>query len=961
MNKANSIAFAYVLISLGTAYAQNAALPLHPSWSELNPVTHFTPQTFEYPQMNDRVWVRMNTPETLSSEELQAEIADMKARGIGGVEVGQGTFPATPQLVAILKAANQQGLKVSLSHGTTVAPKGYSFDEDNARKTLLFTSFRVGAGQTGDLKLVAPLPPKVRGFGPESQATPAPRRSSLLEVLAYKCAESSCEHETPVVLDSSSVRNLTAQLTEAVGGGVMGTPTAARLRWTAPDAGEWLVIAFWSQAAYAQPDLFSIEGTDELIHGMEADWTPEVKALLKQNGGCLFYDSHSSDRGSPTELWTNNMEAEFRARRGYSLLANAAALFPEDFTFSDGTAPRVRNDLNAVRSDLWVEKHLMPLKTWAHSYNLRLRLQPYGEVVAATPDEIQAASVLDRPETESLYFGDEIDSYLPIASANHMTGNTWFSTECCAVLGKAYAETFQDAVIRMNREYAAGVTRLVYHVYPYRDAPNSKWPGYHSFGSAGFSNAWGPRNPFWIDAKVYNDYFARTQQVLMQGVAKVDVAIYMLSYTYPQPMQVKGGFHIWSDTSLQEAGYTRDYLDPTLLNLPEAKVDQGRLAMDRAAYKVLILDREQQPSTNPERDAIPLETAQRVLVFGKAGLPIVLVGSAPDRVPGRELQNDGRVRELMAELLLLPNVHQVRHESDVAALLRSLKIYPSMEPENPSPLISLHRVDDARGLDIYFLYNQTSITPAGEPANLFEPEGTKSFDGTITLQGQGSPYLLDAWSGAISPIRDFARVQGGIKLRLHLAADDAAIVALSRTSIANSAVSTQSLTPIPSNSKVIDLTMRKWNLSVQEWSPEAPYGTTGVDATKTAIKTSHFELNELKPWLGIPGLQDASGIGVYTTTVDLPNDPELLHNVILQLGEVMDSFQLSINDRLVPINQISATARVGRYLKPGKNTIQVRVATTLNNRLAAIDSGVRKRNYTQSYGLIGPVLLDMPR
>ena len=175
---------------------------------------------------------------------------------------------------------------------------------------------------------------------------------------------------------------------------------------------------------------------------MEADWTPEVKALLKQNGGDIFYDSHSPDRGSPTELWTNHMEAEFKARRGSSLIQNAPVLFEKNFSFSDGSAPRVRNDLNAVRGDLWVEKHLRPMVAWAHTFNYRVRLQPYGEILAATPDEIQAASVVDRPETESLFFGDEVDSYLPIASANHVTGNTWFSTECCAALNKAYAQTF---------------------------------------------------------------------------------------------------------------------------------------------------------------------------------------------------------------------------------------------------------------------------------------------------------------------------------------------------------------------------------------------------------------------------------------------------------------------------------------------------------------------------------------
>ena len=108
------------------------------------------------------------------------------------------------------------------------------------------------------------------------------------------------------------------------------------------------------------------------------------------------------------------MEAEFKARLGYSLIQSAPALFEKNFTFSDGSAPRVRNDLNAVRGELWIEHHIKPMEAWAHSFNYRIRLQPYGEPVTTTPDEIEAASLLDRPETESLFFGDEVDSYLPL-------------------------------------------------------------------------------------------------------------------------------------------------------------------------------------------------------------------------------------------------------------------------------------------------------------------------------------------------------------------------------------------------------------------------------------------------------------------------------------------------------------------------------------------------------------------
>ena len=76
--------YAALSVSLAMAFAQ-AKLPTTagPAWSDLNPVTHLTAETFAHPPATDRPWVRMNTPADLSSE-----------------------------------------LKVSLSHGSTTSPAG---------------------------------------------------------------------------------------------------------------------------------------------------------------------------------------------------------------------------------------------------------------------------------------------------------------------------------------------------------------------------------------------------------------------------------------------------------------------------------------------------------------------------------------------------------------------------------------------------------------------------------------------------------------------------------------------------------------------------------------------------------------------------------------------------------------------------------------------------------------------
>jgi len=93
--------------------------------------------------------------------------------------------------------------------------------------------------------------------------------------------------------------------------------------------------------------------------------------------------------------------------------------------------------------------------------------------------------------------------------------------------------------------------------------------------------------------------------------------------------------------------------------------------------------------------------------------------------------------------------------------------------------------------------------------------------------------------------------------------------------------------------------------------------------------------------------------------LELPNDwNSAKQGARLALGQVVDTFTLKVNGTAVAIDQISAQADLGNSLKPGKNTIEVRVATTLNNRLVALNKAAADRGIIQEYGLVGPVILQ---
>jgi hypothetical protein len=195
---------------------------------------------------------------------------------------------------------------------------------------------------------------------------------------------------------------------------------------------------------------------------------------------------------------------------------------------------------------------------------------------------------------------------------------------------------------------------------------------------------------------------------------------------------------------------------------------------------------------------------------------------------------------------------------------------------------------------------------------------------------------------------DALLVRGGIAIRASKAGNYA-------TTLSNGQTVRPEIASVPG---AIDLARAKWHLSVEGWQPANPCATTtGPAAAETRKSMIELDLDGLKAWPEIPSLKNVSGLGMYTATVDLPASWSASNGAILTLGEVFDSFTLTGNGQAVAIDQLAAAADLGPYLKAGRNSIAVRVATTLNNRLASLDEAVAARGLVQPYGLSGPVEL----
>jgi hypothetical protein len=174
------------------------------------------------------------------------------------------------------------------------------------------------------------------------------------------------------------------------------------------------------------------------------------------------------------------------------------------------------------------------------------------------------------------------------------------------------------------------------------------------------------------------------------------------------------------------------------------------------------------------------------------------------------------------------------------------------------------------------------------------------------------------------------------------------------------AASAQSLTLSNGTSREVDprarpqpLAPTRWHLHVEELLPDG-------------ARTHELDLSELMDWCQIPALKEAVGSALYSAELSLP--PEWFgpdRGILLSVGDVQGAMQLMVNDHLVT-EQTTGHGQwlVGAWLKPGVNSVKVRLDTTLLNRMVALRASGDGRYQTgptalasAPSGLIGPVIL----
>src|SRR3954451_9066882 len=877
---------------------------------------------FGNPARSERPLFRFwNGGGSLDEPTFNRELDEIAANGAAGIEAStfstQGTgdldYPTTEsfgkprwtqQMTALIKAGTSRGLRVDEIYSprwsgsiNTITPDG-----PGSAKELDFGRAWVNTGAT------------FNGAVPTAALPTGATKRTLQAALAYRCV-STCGGNDLATLDQNSVIDLTSQV--ALDGTVSFTAPAG------PAGTQWVLIGAW-MVGTGQTVPAGLPTTSYLLDHYSSDgwnalkdyWetkvlTPDMKSAWAANGGSLFFDSLELDpNGVQLRSWTPNFLAEFQARRGYSLVPYlAAAAITEDpsvsavpnpgFNFTGGLGDRIREDYDQTLSDLFRDNHLLPAQNWAHSLGLTLRGQVYSSFGPSPADVMELYGIQDIAEGEDRSFESAItgafiqtrgtDAWRAMSSAVEMAGKTKVSTECCAQgsqFGSPMALRYprQQLLSHMNHQFAAGVNQIVYHGWSHK-APKLAvtWPGWGGF-NYGVADDYGPHNPTWGsgDDHRINDYVGRVQTVMRTGRERNDLAIYHQAIGHS--LAGLTADHYFTDSRLAAAGYRYGFMNKTMIASDAAKVSGGRLNPAGQQLKAFVVDGT--PNVNTYTGLMDLASAQRMAQWADAGLPIFFVGVLPTRTLGNHPGQDAQLNQIIAGLLTKSNVKQVATAADLPAALRAAGVTPEADFATPSSLIYTRRESD--DTNYYFFYNQGATRATTD----------------VTLTGSGIPYKLAAYTGKVTPIAQYTRTPGGAKISVSLASADAAIVAL--TAGNDFAKPNQQRVSIASTTAEASLYDANGALAIRATAPgnynttlsDGRAVTTSVDAVPgaktltgwrldvisyqqglTPNDTAHVPMGPytltaaangtLPHWRQIPDLLTTSGIGTYTTSVDV--------------------------------------------------------------------------------------------
>lgn len=700
------------------------------------------------------------------------------------------------------------------------------------------------------------------------------------------------------------------------------------LNWK-PNSGKWTIYAVFigktlQKVKRAAPggegftlDHFSPDATKDYLKTFD-------KAFGNSNYGIrsFFNDSYEVYNAD----WTADFKEEFKKRRGYDLSSYIKYLVTDE---DSEITSRIKSDYRETMSELILHNFTENFTAWAHSKSSKNTNQAHG----SPGNLLDLYAAVDIPESET--FGStqfdiaglkrniedintkeipDINMLKFASSAANVTGKPLISNESFTWLTEHFKTSWSQVKPEAEQIFLSGINHVFYHGTTYTPA-DVPFPGWLFYASTNFV----PENSLWPHLKGLNSYIERTQSVLQDG--KSDNEILMYWPVYDQWASPKGkdmAFKIhnikrWLHPTpfyenlekLGKSGYSLDMISDKMIN--EAKVENQNIqvAKNGGSYKVLMI---------PQLNYMSESTLENILNLAQSGA-LVIFQTEPKDVPGYfemekrrnklqslwskiPFQQDGKLKSATL------GKGKIILSSDVEKALEYLKIEREKLTDTGLKFIRRH----FSGGKYYYIVNHTSreisqfipLNHIKKQTVIMNPK-----NGDFGIAGvQGNSVRVQLKSGESLIIKTYEALNNSIPKWKYIEKSDAPLV-LSQS----------------------------WQLTFKEGGPELPESRT---------------LDRLQSWTDFTedtSTQSFSGTGVYSTSFKLKKNKADDH--VLKFDALYESAKVIVNGQEAGIVwSIPFEINIGKYLKKGKNTIQIEVCNLMANRIRQMDKNkIQWRNY----------------
>ena len=446
-------------------------------------------------------------------------------------------------------------------------------------------------------------------------------------------------------------------------------------------------------------------------------------------------------------LWSDDLPAEFKKRKGYDLEPMLPALFGDH----GPDTVKVRLDMNDVMSALACERYYKPIYDWHASRGLI-----YG-CDQATRGRHPMNKYIDYMRVMKYFTAPGFDT--PGRSADLIKNKVGSSIAHLYNRPRVWLEGYH------SQGWQASTTTIfdsTCHNYLYGSNLLNLHGLYYSTYGGWWE--WAPpcyhfRMPYWTYMKTFLKYFERLSYVLSQGVHVCDVAVVNplepCVYNRNRGNVSVGVAHDIVRRLVTEAQTDVDFIDAdslaraTLGRLPRDRRDEGQQAYNSKvtlnvageAYRTIVV---------PDMIAIKRSSLEKLVAFKRAGGKVIVLGAKPQFTDASHTEK-AKIDALVAELVGQSPCS--RRADGQQAYNSKMPAKPSAEQlkaiadsvgtpdfRAPGEAKALHR--RVGGYDVYFI------------CDLAAP-------GDCTFRATGTPELWNPWDGTQKALTEFKRNADG--------------------------------------------------------------------------------------------------------------------------------------------------------------------------------------------------------